>query len=168
MKRTALKRKTPLRETKPWRSVPKKQKAKKVPKLPIALNKTKLHKKLWPLFSKYIRERDNYTCITCGKKTYPAQAGHYRTGATCKKYLYYDERNVHCQCYHCNINLSGNWYEYQRRMWATYGKEIDHEFDLQNQKDTREFPYEELIHKYSLLLEEKTHTDVLQGDMSVV
>ena len=26
-----------------------------------------LKKKAWVIFSKWIRERDNYTCITCGK-----------------------------------------------------------------------------------------------------
>jgi hypothetical protein len=110
--------------------------------------KTQLHKILWKLFSKYIRERDNYVCFTCGKKTYPAQAGHYRTGATCKRYLYYDERNVHCQCYHCNINLSGNWRVYQQKMHSKYGEGIDHEFDILNQKDGWDFPYEEKIEYY--------------------
>lgn len=113
-------------------------------------DKRKLHKKLWKLFSKFIRERDKYKCFTCGKTTYPAQAGHYRTGATCRKYLFFDERNIHAQCYHCNINLSGNWYEYQKRMWDLYGKKIDHEFDVLNQKDGWDFPYEERIKKYSL------------------
>ncbi len=111
--------------------------------------KTQLNKKLWKLFSKYIRERDNYTCFTCGIKTYPAQAGHYRTGATCNKYLYYDEKNVHAQCYRCNINLSGNWREYQTRMHDKYGKDIDTVFDKINQKDGWDFPFVEKIKFYS-------------------
>lgn len=127
----------------------KKEKVKSPP------TKTSLHKKLWKLFSLYIRERDNYVCFTCDKKTWPAQAGHYRTGATCKKYLFYDERNVHCQCYHCNINLSGNWYEYQRRMHLKYGVEIDHEFDVVNQKDGWDFPYQSKIEYYKNINENR-------------
>lgn len=119
------------------------------------LNKRQLHKKLWTLFSKFIRERDDYVCFTCGKQTYPAQAGHYRTGATCKKYLFFEERNVHAQCYHCNINLSGNWRTYQQRMWGLYGKKIDQEFDKINQKDGWDFPYEEKIEYYKAKLNEK-------------
>lgn len=127
--------------------------AKKVLKIKVKKpDKRKLHKKLWKLFSKFIRERDKYKCFTCGKITYPAQAGHYRTGATCRKYLFFDERNVNCQCYRCNINLSGNWREYQRRMIEKYGVEIDHEFDVLNQKDGWDFPYEERIKHYETLL----------------
>jgi hypothetical protein len=110
--------------------------------------KRQLHKELWKLFSKFIRERDKYICFTCDKKTYPAHAGHYRTGATCKKYLFFDERNVNCQCYHCDINLSGNWREYQKRMWAKYGKKIDAEFDKINQRDGWDYPYEQRIEYY--------------------
>ena len=36
--------------------------------------------------------------------------------------LYFDETNVHAQCYHCNINLSGYGAEYARRMIDKYGK----------------------------------------------
>jgi len=41
----------------------------------------KLKKKLWQVFSKYIRARDNYTCVTCGKKGEGSgiHAGHYIT-----------------------------------------------------------------------------------------
>jgi hypothetical protein len=114
--------------------------------------KRQLHKDLWKLFSKFIRERDKYICFTCNKKTYPAQAGHYRTGATCKKYLFFEERNVNCQCYHCNINLSGNWHEYQKRMHVKYGKKIDTEFDKINQRDGWDYPYEEKIDYYKKLV----------------
>lgn len=125
--------------------------------LPLTTMKRKLHKKLWKLFSKFIRKRDKYICFTCDRYEYPSQAGHYRTGATCKKYLFFDERNVHSQCYHCNINLSGNWPEYQKRMWIKYGKKIDKEFDKINQRDGWDYPYQEMIDKYKNLCQ---HTRV--------
>ena len=33
--------------------------------------------------------------------------------------LYFDEDNVHGQCYNCNINLGGNQYEYAKRLGLT-------------------------------------------------
>jgi len=86
---------------------------------------TKLKKKLWKLFSKYIRERDRYTCVTCGREATGSgmHAGHFITGATCTAKLYFDETNVHAQCYHCNINLSGNWVNYEAFMISEYGQE---------------------------------------------
>jgi hypothetical protein len=84
-----------------------------------------LKKKLWKLFSKYIRERDKYTCFTCGKIADGSgmHAGHFITGATCPTELYFSETNVHAQCYHCNINLSGNWVIYEQKMLTKYGLE---------------------------------------------
>lgn len=85
---------------------------------------TSLKKKLWKLFSKFIRERDAYVCFTCGKHATGSgmHAGHFITGATCPKSLFFDETNVHAQCYHCNINLSGNWVLYEAHMVTKYGK----------------------------------------------
>jgi hypothetical protein len=149
LKRSGFKKKPFKLKIKSKKKIIKVKKVKKE-KLPT---KTKLHEDLWKLFSKFIRERDKYICITCDKKTWPAQAGHYRTGATCKKYLFFDERNVNCQCYHCNINLSGNWRKYQVKMWSKYTEQIDHEFDVLNQKDGWDFPYEEKIKYYKNKLE---------------
>lgn len=97
----------------------------------------KLKKDLWTVFSQYIRLRDKGVCFTCGKKIpdyydrngnlrpgwKAGQAGHFITAKTCGLALYFDEFNVHCQCYHCNINLSGNWVEYEKAIIRKYGKE---------------------------------------------
>ena len=54
-----------------------------------------IQKKAWPVFSKWIRERDKYTCITCGKIGTGSfmHAGHYISRKF--KATMFDERNVH-------------------------------------------------------------------------
>ena len=98
----------------------------------------KAKKEFWRVFSVYIRMRDRGVCFSCGKeiKDYydkmgnvkpgwkAAQAGHFITAKSCGLALYFHEQNVHCQCYQCNINLSGNWVEYEKRIIEVYGREI--------------------------------------------
>lgn len=61
---------------------------------------SKLKKSLWQIFSRYIRHRDNWTCITCGKYATGAgmHAGHYIPKSVGGIELYFDEENVHAQC----------------------------------------------------------------------
>jgi hypothetical protein len=61
-----------------------------------------LKKKADKAFSDYIRTRDNYICITCGKKgdKHNIDAGHYITRAALP--TRYIESNVAAQCYFCN------------------------------------------------------------------
>jgi len=112
----------------------------------------KWKKEAWDTFSVFIRQRDGGKCVTCGavKHWKEMQAGHYRTGATCKLPLFFDERNVHCQCVRCNINLSGNWRAYQNFMHMKYGEEIDAEFDEINKTLVKwdKMDYVRLIEKY--------------------
>lgn len=86
---------------------------------------SKHRKELWKIFSLYIRTRDKYICCTCGKHATGGgmHAAHFITGATCTAKLYFDETNVHAGCYHCNINLSGNWVRYEEFMVGKYGIE---------------------------------------------
>lgn len=59
---------------------------------------------------KIIRERDKgLPCISCGKQMqqHEMQAGHYIARSRCVK-LRQDERNIHGQCFKCNITLHGN------------------------------------------------------------
>lgn len=95
-------------------------------------------KKYWKEFSIYIRRRDKGICFTCDKvlpdyydrygnllKGWKSgQAGHFITAKSCGLALYFHEQNVHCQCYYCNINLSGNWVEYERKIIEVYGKKV--------------------------------------------
>lgn len=48
-------------------------------------------------------------------------AGHYIPTSICGEYLYFDERNVNCQCTACNRFKHGNLTEYARRLVEKYG-----------------------------------------------
>lgn len=69
-----------------------------------------LKRKLWEVFSKYIRQRDKGICFTCGRKCEGSgyHAGHFIPKSVGGIALYFNEENVHGQCYNCNINLGGN------------------------------------------------------------
>jgi len=73
-----------------------------------------LKKKLWKVFSKFIRERDKGICFICGRRceSLGYHAGHFIPKSVGGLELYFHEDNVHGCCYHCNINLGGNLYEY--------------------------------------------------------
>lgn len=81
-------------------------------------------KKLWEIFSRFIRKRDEGKCFTCGlqKDWKEMQAGHMIPRASGGLDLYFDELNVHCQCYRCNINLGGNGAIYAQRFKQIYGE----------------------------------------------
>ena len=51
------------------------------------------------VFSRYIRERDKWTCVVCGSKKRP-QCGHLIKRG--KHYARFDEFNCNCQCSSCN------------------------------------------------------------------
>lgn len=124
-----------------------------------ALTPGKAKKKLWEVFSKYIRTRDNYTCVTCGKKGEGSgiHAGHYITKSVGGLSLYFHEQNVHAQCYRCNIHLSGNWTAYERFIIQRYGEEVDKELkrlQLQGYRSISIKEYEELIEEYKKKLKD--------------
>lgn len=92
MKRTPLKRKTPLR---------------KQGKTKISV----LQRKIWQLCKEIIRKRYGNVCYTCGAKNLSGanwHTGHLFPKAALGAYLKYDLRVLRPQCYHCNINLGGN------------------------------------------------------------
>lgn len=83
-------------------------------------------------FQMWVRYRDNWTCVVCGKKVNPdmpgakneMHAGHYIS----RKYksLLLDPKNVHAQCKVCNgyQNWVGMDPRYTKYMVAKYGPEI--------------------------------------------
>lgn len=90
-------------------------------------------KKAWTAFSRFIRLRDTIErgsgeyvpCTTCGsiKHWKEQQAGHFIPQAQGNA-VRFDERNVHTQCYRCNINLGGNGPEYYPFMENEYGIDV--------------------------------------------
>lgn len=71
-------------------------------------------KKLWEWFTKFIKNRDNWQCFTCGRFAtgWGMNGGHFVTAAVCPPSLYFSEENVHAQCAECNLKLEGNHYVY--------------------------------------------------------
>lgn len=90
------------------------------------MSKAKLKKDLWEIFSQYIRLRDKGRCFTCGKKRDWKQmhAGHYIPRSICGEVLYFDERNVNCQCSGCNTFRHGNLVYYALQLREKYGEGI--------------------------------------------
>ena len=108
---------------------------------------TKLRKKAWKVFSKYIRRKEK-ECFTCGviKDWREMHAGHFIH----KDCLDFDERNVHAQCKRCNCFLSGNLINYAIKLEKVYGQGIIQELKRQGDKikKWKVAELEEIIEKY--------------------
>ncbi len=117
---------------------------------------TALKKELWKYFSLFIRTRDNFRCFTCDRYATGGgmHAGHYIPNSIGGVGLRYEETNVHAQCYHCNINLSGNWPVYRERMIQKYGEEYVKALEARRSEVTKDFDYQTLIEKYKGLASE--------------
>ncbi len=114
-----------------------------------------LKKELWLYFSRYIRQRDDGTCISCGKKDFwrKMDAGHY-IPKTAGLSLYFDERNVNCQCTYCNRWMHGNLSRYAIALRKKYGESILEELDRERVKIKRfsSKEYISLIEKYKSMV----------------
>ncbi len=84
--------------------------------------KTKLRKlkdQLWKLCREIQIEKYGRTCYTCDRTNLEGincQLGHFIPSSVCSTEIRYSLDNLRPQCYHCNINLSGNWIEYEKRL----------------------------------------------------
>lgn len=114
--------------------------------------------KFWGVFSKYIRERDEYICFTCGKegKGKGMHAGHFIPRRSGGLSLFFHEENVWSQCFHCNINLGGNGAEFYRRLVERIGADrVEELFRLRDQ-GFRQYTiqeYKDLIEEYNAKIE---------------
>lgn len=151
MKRTPLKRRTPLRAKTSLRSSKRPSKQRKGKERILTLSKLK--KKAWSVFSKWIRQRDNWTCYTCGKRmeNSPAMhAGHFITRV--RQSTMFDEMNVHAQCMMCNMFRNGESGIYAIKLLNQYGKgEFEKLFKRSRQlKQFTRQELEEIIERYKL------------------
>lgn len=90
---------------------------------------TKLRDKLDDVFQMCIRYRDNFTCITCGKKFPRGERTNLHAGHYISRGIYstrWDEENVNAQCSGCNLKQSHADVEvihrYELELEAKYGK----------------------------------------------
>ena len=129
MKKTPLKRKTPLKAKKgfkatkvPLRSKNRATVAKRPNKRKRKTDLRKLKDQLWKLCREIQIKRYGRTCFTCGKQNLEGSnchLGHFIPSSVCSVSMRYNLCNLRPQCYHCNINLSGNWIEYEKALKRT-------------------------------------------------
>lgn len=97
----------------------------KVKKKRIKSQLTKLKAKLEPLVKEYVKRRDNYTCLKCGRVVSGSNchASHiFSVGAYPN--LKFDPDNMKVLCYHCHLNWwhknpleSGEWFRHNYADW---------------------------------------------------
>lgn len=119
----------------------------------MAKTLAQLKKDLWKVFALYIKQRDNYTCFTCGAvvEGHNAHAGHFIPKSAGGLALYFHEDNVHAQCAKCNLFLSGNQYIYGTNLGEETTKKL-YALMHKNEKWDRQ-DYEEKINHYKALIQ---------------
>jgi len=104
----------------------------------------------WKWFSLYIRERDNWTCQTCGKagKGRFMNAGHY-IQAFGNASVVFDEHNVVAQCINCNLWGGGKQAIMRDVIIKRWGEKVEKEL-WEKAKQTKQYTKKELaeIAKY--------------------
>lgn len=144
MKRSQLKRKTPLRSH---------STLKKVRPISKKTRVERLLKKAWALHSEYARKKAKGECYTCGvKKDWrEMDAGHYIHGR-----LDHHPNNIRAQCTRCNRFLHGNLGRYAERLLAEIGPDAFYQIRLEaNQVKKWEVPeLEEKIRYYEKAIQD--------------
>lgn len=146
MKKTPLRRKTTLKRTK--MPLLRKKRSKVAKRASGRVSGVKqLKTKLWAECKRITRARHGYVCYTCGKPTDVPHTGHFITSSTCSVEMRYSLDNLRPQCYHCNINLSGNWVAYEKHLRADG---FDTEKMKQKNEDTKGLQYDILWYERKL------------------
>jgi hypothetical protein len=120
-----------------------------------------LKKQLWKLFAVYIKNRDNWTCVTCGKRAegQAMNAGHYIAKGACTLEYYFDERNVHAQCVTCNLKLEGNRPAYRLFILERYGQDVLSELETKYSRTFKGDAHMWLLDKINHYGKSKTKTE---------
>jgi hypothetical protein len=151
-------------ETKPCLRKPIKRK--KPPNKLSQKNLPKLKRKLWALLTAYVKDRDGNTCVSCGKGGLSGKGWHggHLFPAGKHNIIRYDPKNVHSQCFNCNIDLGGNGAAYAVWHMDKYGMDEFKRLSTlsRHMKSWRSYEIQELIealqkggHYYESLYAEK-------------
>jgi hypothetical protein len=104
------------------------------------------------VFSRWIRTRDDYTCVLCGSKIRP-QCGHLVKRG--KNYVRFDEFNCNCQCANCN--QYHNYYPERYTIWfierygfAKYKELVNEAMKLPTKKTFTKSELKAIIDKYNI------------------
>lgn len=97
--------------------------------------------KLDKLFSLYIRNRDNNTCVVCGSTERPT-CGHLFSRINYS--TRWDEENCYCQCVGCNLRHEMSFEPFRRIVEARLGR-IKYDALFQRHIKIRKFPDWELM-----------------------
>ena len=83
-------------------------------------------------------------------------AGHYVNAGSSPPPLYFDERNVHCQCTSCNRFKHGNLAVYALRLQQKYGNKILEELEAMRNRGGKwsEWTYKIKTDEYKQKLKE--------------
>lgn len=123
-----------------------------------------LKKKLWEeckriIRLRYVKHDGTWNCFTCDarlEQPSQAQTGHFIPSSVCSTEMRYDLDNLRVQCYRCNINLSGNWIEYEKRLNQEMGQGFTEKLKQRNESTKglmyRSDWYEMYINNYRQIL----------------
>jgi len=102
------------------------------------------------LFSYFIRNRDNWTCQTCGIKVYGSNAHCSHFVGRNNMATRYEERNCICQCSRENMFMEGNKPKFALFLMKKYGNEIIEELVNQGEQVVEPTPefFKNIIKKY--------------------
>ncbi len=165
MKRTPLKRKTPLRATKWGINVKSSGFSSKLPKTGQILRKKTIRKaskqpisliqrKIWEECKRIIRSRYPNVCYTCGHTDLAGSnwhTGHMLAKASVGAILKYDLRLLRPQCYLCNIRHGGRGADFIENMRRIEGDEYVDSILEDRKKTVKAYDY------YVMLLDKYKH-----------
>lgn len=114
-----------------------------------------IKKRLWLVFSLFIRARDKYTCVLCGSRS-QQNASHYIAKAACNPEYYFSETNVNSCCVRCNMWLEGNRPAYREFIINKYGADELKNIEMNYNRSIKwDIPkYQEKIDYYSKKIKE--------------